>query len=247
MTGAAHHAHGPGLLPLLVPVLLAVAYLLAPGRRPARTAAWLAGCAVLAVALSPAIPDDPPGHMLRHLLLGMVAPLGLVLGAPVTLLLRASPVRWRRAVAAALRSRVVHVLGHPGTAAVLSVGGLYVALLLPLPEHPLLHLHYVAAGYLFAWSMAGPDPAPRRPRLATRVTVLVLAAAAHAVLAKIGYATATTDAERAAALLMYYGGDLAELLLAVALFAAWYRGSAGFRRRSGVSAPHGRISRHLPA
>jgi hypothetical protein len=41
------------------------------------------------------------------------------------------------------------------------------------------------------------------------------------VLAKHLYAVAVVDHERDAALLMYYGGDVAELLLAVALFAAF--------------------------
>lgn len=75
-----------------------------------------------------------------------------------------------------LRSPAVHLLGHPAVAAVLSVGGLYVALLVPLPAHPVLDLHYLAAGYLFVWSVAGPDPAPRRPGLKVRMVVLVLTA-----------------------------------------------------------------------
>jgi putative membrane protein len=202
-----------------------------------RTAAWLSGCAVAAVALSPVLAGhDPVSHMARHLLLGMVAPLGLVLAAPVTLLLRAGDRTTRRLVGRVLRSRPVHVLGHPVTAAVLSVGGLYAVLLTPLHTagHPVLatalHVHYLAAGYLFAWSIAGPDPAPRRPGTATRVTVLVAAAAAHAVLAKVLYANAAGQADRAAAQLMYYGGDLAELALAVALFAAWYRRTGNARR-----------------
>jgi putative membrane protein len=62
--------------------------------------------------------------------------------------------------------------------------------------------------------------------------VLVAAGAAHAYLAKLLYARAPglppggshdLDQVQAAAQLMYYGGDLAELALAVALFAGWYR------------------------
>lgn len=93
-----HVAEGPSWFPLLPVVLLAVGYLLAAVRDPRgwdhrRTAAWLVGCALLAVAVGPLgqLPDDPRGHMAQHLLLGMLAPLGLVLGAPVTLLLRLAP------------------------------------------------------------------------------------------------------------------------------------------------------------
>ncbi|MBM0232522.1 cytochrome c oxidase assembly protein [Micromonospora sp. STR1_7] len=179
-----HAADGPGWLPLLPVALLAGGYVLAAvrdsrGWAHRRTAAWLAGCALLAVAVGPLaqLPDDPRGHMAQHLLLGMFAPLGLVLGAPVTLLLRAGPPPVRRMVGRLLRFRPLHLIAHPVTAALLSTGGLALVLLTPLYAvaerqptlHHALHLHYVAAGYLFAWSLAGPDPAPRRPGLAVRV------------------------------------------------------------------------------
>ncbi|MFC5927196.1 cytochrome c oxidase assembly protein [Micromonospora vulcania] len=238
---------GPDWFPLAVVGLLAGSYLLAVVRDQRgwnhwRTAAWLVGCALLAFAVGPlAQPSgDPRLHMAQHLLLGMLAPLGLVLGAPVTLLLRVAPPAVRRAVGRVLRARPLHLIAHPVTAALLSAGGLTLVLLTPLYAaaerlpalHHALHVHYLAAGYLFAWSLAGPDPAPRRPGLAVRVGALLGAAAGHAALAKYLYANADTlppglsDPDRAlfraAAQLMYYGGDLAELLLAVALFATWY-------------------------
>jgi putative membrane protein len=188
-----------------------------------RIAAWLAGCLAVAAALLLPEPGDPRSHMARHLLLGMLAPLGLVLAAPVTLFLRTAPPTARRVAIRMLRWPAVHLLGHPASTAVFSVGGLYMALLAPLPAHPVLDVHYLAAGYLFVWSVAGPDPAPRRPGFTTRMGVLILTAAAHSVLAKHLYVLAAADPERDAALLMYYGGDIAELLLAVALFTSWYR------------------------
>ncbi|MFG2047446.1 cytochrome c oxidase assembly protein [Micromonospora sp. NPDC048935] len=242
-----HAAGGSAWLPLFPVALLAGGYLLAAVRDPRgwdhrRTAAWLVGCGVLAVAVGPLaqLPDDPRGHMAQHLLLGMLAPLGLVLGAPVTLLLRVAPAPVRRTVGRLLRARSLHLITHPVTAALLSTGGLALVLLTPLYAaaerqpglHHAVHLHYLAAGYLFTWSLAGPDPAPRRPGLAVRVGALLGAAAGHAVLAKHLYARAgilppgldNPDPEtlRSAAQLMYYGGDLVELLLATALFATWY-------------------------
>ncbi|WP_208603681.1 cytochrome c oxidase assembly protein [Micromonospora saelicesensis] len=244
---AGHGAAGPSWFPLFPVALLAVGYVLAAVRDPRgwdhrRTASWLVGCALLAVAVGPLaqLPDNPSGHMAQHLLLGMLAPLGLVLAAPVTLLLRIAPPPVRRAVGRLLRARPLHLLAHPFTATLLTTGGLALVLLTPLYAaaerqpvlHHAVHLHYLAAGYLFAWSLAGPDPAPRRPGLAVRVGALLAASAGHAVLAKYLYAKAETlppgltdrdpDAFRSAAQLMYYGGDLAELLLAAALFAAWY-------------------------
>ncbi|MEV4385214.1 cytochrome c oxidase assembly protein [Micromonospora sp. NPDC049580] len=245
-----HPADGPGWLPLLPVAVLAVGYLLAAVRDPRgwdhrRTLAWLAGCTVLAVAVGPLahLSDDPRGHMAQHLLLGMLAPLGLVLGAPVTLLLHVAPTSTRRRVGRLLRARALHLIAHPVTAALLSTGGLALVLLTPLYAtaerqpalHHGVHLHYLGAGYLFAWSLAGPDPAPRRPGLAVRVGALLGASAGHAALAKYLYAQAgtlppgLTDPDAAAfgsaAHLMYYGGDVAELLLAVALFATWYHRS----------------------
>ena len=178
--------------------------------------------------------------MVQHLLLGMYAPLALVLGAPVTALLGALPNGGRRVVAKVLTSRVLHVLGHPAVGALLSTGSPFVLYLSSLyvqaMSHPWLHhlfnLHFLLAGYLFAWSIAGADPAPRRPGSGTRVTVLVLTVAAHAYLAKLLYAHAgllpLAELHRVAevqqaAVLMYYAGDVAEFLLATALFASWDR------------------------
>ncbi|GAA3155197.1 hypothetical protein GCM10010466_52700 [Planomonospora alba] len=250
-------------LPVLLPVLAcAVVYLVAARRAAAgprgwsrlRTASWLTGCAALAAAVSPPghalLPAGATGHMVQHLVLGMFAPLALVLAAPVTLLLRTAPVPYRRRAARLLRSPLPHVLGHPVTAAALNAGGLLLVMLTPLYAatltspvlHHAVHLHYLAAGYLFAWAVAGPDPAPRRPGTAVRVAALVGAAAVHAWLAKHLYAHAPAlppgagaDAAdlRRAAQVMYYGGDLAELLLATALFAAWYR------RRGRLAPPAG--------
>jgi putative membrane protein len=250
--GHVAHAGGDGgpaaRVFLLLAGVLAGGYLLAVARhrRPWsrwRTGAWLAGCAVIAAtAVAPPLGGhgDPRAHMVQHLLLGMLAPLGLVLGAPVTLLLRAGPPPVRRALVRTLRAAPMPVLAHPVTAAVLSTGGVFLVMLTPLyaaaerhePLHHGVHLHYLAAGYLFAWAIAGPDPAPHRPGLPARVVTLVAAAAGHAVLAKYLYAHAESlppgaghdaGAMRAAAQLMYYGGDVAELLLAIALFATWYR------------------------
>lgn len=135
--------------------------------------------------------------------------------------------------------RPVGVLSHPVSAAVLHTGPLFLLYLTALYEltmtvalwHWMLNLHFVAAGCLFAWSIAGPDPAPRRPGIITRAVVLVVSAGLHAWLAKLIYAGAGdlpaaalhSPAElRAAARLMYYAGDGAELILAVALFGTWY-------------------------
>ncbi len=264
--GASHAtAPSPGgwLLPVLVVVVPVAAYLSGAARlrgagrawSGARTASFLCGALLVGLAVSPVMhADTAGGHMARHLVLGMFAPLALVLGAPGTLLLAVLPVVARRPVAAALRSRPLHALSHVTTAAVLSVGGLYLLYLTPLYAastrwsvvHHLVHLHFLLSGYLYAWAVAGPDPAPRRPGMAVRLAVLVAAGGAHAYLAKLLYSRApelpagsgfAAGEIRAAAQLMFYGGHLAELLVLVALFAAWYRRGGRAHRRAVDAAP----------
>lgn len=183
-----------------------------------RTVAWYAGLAAAVGGLS------VPGHVAGHLLLGMLAPLLLVRAAPVTLALRALPVRRARLLSRVLRSRPARVLTVPAVAAVLDVGGLWLLYTTDLHRHPVVQLHVFAAGYLFTAAVVGVDPAPHRARLGTRAAVLVLASAAHGILAKHLYAT-TPDA----AMLMYYGGDVIEVALAVLLGREWlsaaWRGS----------------------
>lgn len=235
----AHGAHqASSVLPVIVGVVLAGGYAVLATRQTAwsraRTASFLAGSALLVLALLLEA-DDFPTHMLQHLLIGMLAPTGLALGAPVTLLLRSVPRRWGRVVGRVLRAPVARLLTHPATILVLNLGGLVVLYATPLyaftthheTAHHLVHLHFLAAGYLFAWLIAGPDPAPHRPSVRTRLVLLGIAIAVHAVLSQLMYAgigvdlPVPTEERRAGAQLMYFGGDIAELLLAFALVSTW--------------------------
>ena len=212
-----------------------------------RCASFTAGVLLLGLGLAPPVAElahhDFRGHMAQHLLLGMAAPLGLVFAAPVTLALRALPVAAARRLAALPRAPLLRALAHPVTALVLNIGGMYLLYLTPLyllsltsaSVHVLVHWHFIAAGCLYAWSIAGPDAAPRRASMRLRLVVLFLGMGLHAALAKIMYGygwprgTPHALAEiRAGAELMYYGGDLAELVLVVALFVAWYRARRGY-------------------
>lgn len=254
--GAAEVAVDVGaVVGLVLVVLLLVGYLAGAARLRThgprgwsgwRTASFTVGALLVGAALVPwpagVLGGGARAHMAQHLLLGMAAPLALVLGAPVRVLLGAVP-RARRPVARVLRTPALHVVSHPGVAALLHVGGLWVLYLTPLyawslaepAVHHAVRLHFVAAGSLFAWALVGPDPAPGRPSLRVRAVVLVVAAAAHGVLAKLLYARApalppgaphgVAETEQAAQW-MYYGGDIAEVLLVVALCTQWYRRGA---------------------
>jgi putative membrane protein len=243
--------HGGGaweaLWPVAVLAAAAAVYLILAGlrrREPRgwsawRTGAFLTGLALLVLALVPQLSPFPAGafhgHMYQHLVIGMYAPLGLVLGAPVTLLLRSVRPSTGRAVGRVLRSRAAHLIANPVTALVLNLGGLAVLYFTPLYDataatpalHHLAHVHFLAAGYLFAWVIAGPDPSPRRPSVPARLVVLGVAILGHAVLAQLIYAgalvqvTAPVGQLRAGGDLMYFGGDIAELLLALVLVSTW--------------------------
>jgi putative membrane protein len=246
-TGAGIHAET--WLAAALPVLLAAVYLYlaararrrnhARGWRRWRTGLFLTGCALLGLALLPPLAspphDDFRDHMLQHLLIGMYAPFALVLGAPITLLLRTLPTTRARQLSTLLHTRAARLIANHATALLLSTGTLPVLYFTPVYNatmnqpalHCLMHTHFLLSGYLFAWVIAGPDPAPHRPGVSTRLGVLGVAVAAHATLSQLIYGGflinihAPIDQVRGGAEIMYYGGDIAELLLAAALAATW--------------------------
>ncbi|MFH8976179.1 cytochrome c oxidase assembly protein [Streptomyces sp. NPDC017890] len=276
---AVHHTHphdpggspGDGVLEAAPTVLVLTALLAAAGgyllavrrarrRNPVqgwsgrRSASFLGGLAVLAVALlpplGPAAHTDFRGHMAQHMLIGMYVPLALVLAAPVTLALRTLPATGARRVKALLHSRPARLSAHPAVALALSTGTLGLLYFTPLYDmamaHPaghwLMNAHFLASGCLFAHAVAGPDPAPARPGVPARLVYLGIAIAAHALIAQAMYGGffvhihAPVDQVRQGAEIMYYAGDVAELLLAAALVATWRPGRRSRRPRTGPGA-----------
>lgn len=248
-------------LAFAVPLVAAAGYIAAVGRIRRlggswpwwRTALWCGGLLTAAAAiLGPAAlgRHDFTAHMLVHLLLGMAGPLLLVSAAPMTVALRALPVRRARQLARLLHARPIGFLTHPLTAIVLNAGGLWLlyttGLYQQMSFHPWLslavHAHIVMAGYLFTAAIIGVDPAPRRFTYRLRAAVLVTFLAAHDILAKYLFAHppngVPADSAQAGAQLMYYGGDLLDLILIVALCWRWY--AADLSRGCAGRAPSGR-------
>ena len=253
MESHSYHIHSSPasvLVPLLVVATLLIPYLVAVARQKRSDRHWnywritsfVVGTSLLFVALSPPVSNlshnNLRAHMLQHILIGMLAPLGLVLGAPLTLAFRTLPIQASRFMTTLLHKRLVRWLIHPVSAFLSNIGGMYLLYLTPLYAltltnpylHYFMHLHFLVAGCLFTWAIAGPDPAPGRPGMRTRLIVLFLSIAAHAILGKLMYihlwphdTLHGTNEIRAAAQFMYYGGDFAELLLVIALFTTWYR------------------------
>nr|WP_181035668.1 cytochrome c oxidase assembly protein [Clavibacter michiganensis] len=213
---------------------------------------WVAGVVAATVSvvgpLAAVAHDSFVAHMWAHLLIGMLAPVLLVLAAPVTLALRTLDVVPARRLARLLKSRPVRFVAHPITATVLSAGGLWLIYLTPIfgsmQSNPLVHLlvhaHVLAAGYLFTTAVIGLDPRPHPATKWLTAAVLVLAVASHAVLAKYLYAhppagVAASEA-REGAQLMYYLGGWIEAAVIVIFCAQWYRAAGRILGRAGARA-----------
>ena len=129
-------------------------------------------------------------HMVQHMILSMVVPLSLALGAPVTLALRTLPARPRRWLLGVLHSRVAKVLSFPPLTLMLYVvspwalyfSGWYAASLASPLVHELMHVHLVTVGALFFWPLMGIDPLPGRVGYPFRVLLTVLTLPFHAFL-----------------------------------------------------------------
>lgn len=145
-----------------------------------RIVAWLCGCAVLLFASSSGIGRYMPAmfsmHMAAHMLLSMLVPVLLVLGAPVTLALRALPAARgddppgpREWLLAALHSRVSRFLTNPIVATIIFVsgfyglyfGGIFDVAVTSHAAHVAMNVHFLLSGYLFYWVVIGVDPTPR--------------------------------------------------------------------------------------
>ena len=192
----------PPLLPTVAVLLLAGSYLFGVRHLRARGDAWswwrvvgfLTGVLTLAVALLSGLEAYDTRlfgvHMVQHMLLGMVAPVFLALGAPVTLALRTFRPGPRRALLAVLHSRVAKVLSFPAVPWVLFIGspwalyfsGWYPATLTSRPMHDLMHLHFVLVGCLFFWPIIGIDPVPGRVSHPFRILLLFATMPFHAFL-----------------------------------------------------------------
>ena len=222
-----------------------------------RSLLWCVGIATAASGfvgpLAHAAHESFTGHMLAHLLVGMVAPLLLMLSAPVTLTLRVLPVRAARGVSRVLRSVPARMLLHPIVTATLNVGGMWVLYATPLYAvmlqsevvHVVVMVHFLLAGWLFTLSIVSVDPAPHRATFTLRAMVLVLALAAHGALAKYLYAYppagAVTADVQAGAQLMFYGGDAVDLVLMFLLCAEWYRSTARVASRERAAVTRNRV------
>ncbi len=164
-----------------------------------RTIGWVTGCLALLIATSSGVRAYGSAmfsvHMAEHMALNMFVPVLLVLGAPVTLALRALPAAKagqppgpREWVLWLVHSRVTRFLASPFVAFILFVGSLYLVYFTPLFDtfvryhwgHELMTLHFLLVGYLFYWGIIGVDPGPRRLPFLGRLGLLFAVMPFHA-------------------------------------------------------------------
>lgn len=134
-------------------------------------------------------------HMIAHMVLSMIAPIALILSAPITLALRTLPIGREKAergirgiLISFLHSKPTAIWTHPVVALAIFDGSLFALYFTPLFGnlmsghfgHLIMDLHFIAAGTLFFHVIVGVDPNPRRVHHLVRVVILLAAMSIHA-------------------------------------------------------------------
>ncbi|MFJ5274462.1 cytochrome c oxidase assembly protein [Streptomyces sp. NPDC088358] len=134
-------------------------------------------------------------HMVQHMVISMLSPILILLGAPVTLALRALPVAARRGTKGPrelllmfLHSRYMRIITHPAFTIPLFIASLYGLYFSPVFDflmgsrsgHTLMMCHFLAVGLVFFWPIMGVDPGPHRPGYLMRMLELFAGMPFHA-------------------------------------------------------------------
>ncbi|KUF16943.1 MULTISPECIES: cytochrome c oxidase assembly protein [Streptomyces] len=133
-------------------------------------------------------------HMVQHMVISMLSPILLLMGAPITLALRALPVAGRgrkgprELLLALLHSRYVRIITHPAFTIPLFIASLYALYFTPLFDtlmgskvgHIGMMVHFLAVGLVFFWPIMGVDPGPHRPGYLMRMLELFAGMPFHA-------------------------------------------------------------------
>ncbi|MEU9761467.1 cytochrome c oxidase assembly protein [Streptomyces sp. NPDC047985] len=133
-------------------------------------------------------------HMVQHMVISMLSPILVLLGAPVTLALRALPVAGRgrtgprELLLMLLHSRYMRVITHPVFTIPMFIASLYALYFTPLFDflmesktgHIAMMVHFLAVGLVFFWPIMGVDPGPHRPGYVMRMLELFAGMPFHA-------------------------------------------------------------------
>ncbi|CAN2173389.1 Copper resistance protein D [Candidatus Nanopelagicaceae bacterium] len=145
-------------------------------------------------------------HMIAHMALGMIAPIGIVLGAPITLALRTLPQGRnpeergiRGTLIALLHSKPAGIFTNPAVILAVFDGSLFLLYMTPLfgnmmqshLGHLVMNVHFLLAGILFFHVIIGIDPNPRKVPHLVRIVILFAAMSIHAFFAIALISTST--------------------------------------------------------
>ncbi|MFF7594761.1 cytochrome c oxidase assembly protein [Streptomyces mirabilis] len=134
-------------------------------------------------------------HMVQHMVISMLSPILILLGAPITLALRALPVAATRGnkgprelLLMFLHSRYMRIITHPAFTIPLFIASLYALYFSPIFDflmgsktgHIAMMCHFLAVGLIFFWPIMGVDPGPHRPGYLMRMLELFAGMPFHA-------------------------------------------------------------------
>ena len=161
-----------------------------------RTFWWLLGSVTLALAMSSGIGLYMPAmfsmHMVAHMMLSMVIPVFLVLGAPLQMILTITTPNpeepglheW---VQAFIQSTTLKFLFHPAVNTIQFLTFFYLLYITPWYDlmvkehagHLIMNWVFLLSGYIYYWDMIGSDPKPRENTVLRRLAWLVFSMPVH--------------------------------------------------------------------
>jgi len=191
-------------------------------------------------------------HMIQHVIIRAIGPILIILGAPVTPVLRGLPIELRIGLIAPLVSnsklrKAYSIFQHP-----VLMPGLFVAVLFfwALPEfhdaavenlwlHYVMHLSMTSTGLLFWWLIIDPKPHRSKVHYGPRILIMGLTLFPNTVLgAIITFSEAVQykaygadrlwgltqlDDQKGGALIQWFIVDMMALATAIVIFAMWYQ------------------------
>ena len=195
-------------------------------------------------------------HMVQHMILTMVAPIFLGLGAPITLALRTLPQPLRRALLWFLNSRYAKIVASPLFAGFVYILNPWVLYFTPYYQatltndllHNFNHFHFLVVGCVWFWSLVGIDPMPRMGYpfrlLAVFVTLpfhaflgvtimdsqTLIASGYYETLVR-SWGPSIAEDQQLAGGLLWTAGDVVGVLLFVVLMMQWAKASAREAKR----------------
>ena len=215
-----------------------------------RTGSFLAGLVAVDVALQSPVATFSMGyfqaHVIQHLLLMVIGPPLLAMGAPMTLALQTSSRQAKVRLLKVLNSRPFQVLTHPVPVWALyyfSMFAFFLTIALDFAMNhmwvmDLVNLAFFVASTLFWWPIVGLDPIPHwQMGHGARLTSLLIGVPIESFLALALLSTSrpaasmyTLGSTHAGAGILWIGAELFTFLALIPVFTQWVR----FEERKGA-------------